>query len=175
MKKVLFLLTMISLYSLPALAQDDPKFEGFIGFSLRPNPEFKLFAGYLTAFEAKVWGPIGVVGEYSHFDDGEFGKRNTIMGGPRFRYRKGERYSPFGHVLFGGADTNLLEYTESENSRETTFGMVIGGGADIIANKWISIRAIQFDIVMTRQLETHVYTWNESHRISFGIVLKFGH
>jgi hypothetical protein len=110
---------------------------------------------------------------------------NTFLIGPRFSLRTNSRFTPFAHFQIGlskikKTDLKMTYSFSSEDneyladntlSNQTTysikgnlagnisnigFAMSLGGGVDCKINKWLSLRLIQADYLMTR----HGYNYN---------------
>lgn len=162
MKKLLAVFAFLSLFSLPAFAQENPAFEIFGGYSLVHGDEDTVH-GFAIAGEGDVTDLFGIVGEFG-FYDAEGSKAYTFMAGPRVGYRA-ESIRPFAHVLLGGAHFT----TDSGNFSETHFSMAFGGGLDISVNESFSIRPAQFDIISVKWENM----WDNDLRYSAGVVLTF--
>jgi opacity protein-like surface antigen len=162
MKKLFIAMALVSLFCIPAFAQDYPKAEVFGGFSVlsvgdgdRWNP---------LGFQASVAGNLnetfGIVGDFgAQFKDSAH--VFEYMGGPRFTYRT-DAVSVFGHALFGGV-------TIGNGSSESAFAMGFGGGLDVNINESFAVRAIQFDWIPLR--DDGIW-YNNQVRFGFGIVIK---
>ena len=157
---------MISLFSLPALAQDVPQFEVFGGYSLlNLGGTGKDYGqGFIGAVEGNVTGWFGIVGEFGFYDF-EMGSSYYYMGGPRFSYRT-DHVRTFGHFLFGGINAK----DDNGSISDTEFGWGFGGGIDIAVNDIIAIRPAQFDVI-----SVHTNTgFHVDGRYSGGVVFTFG-
>lgn len=199
MNKLLPGLVMLCLLSIPAIAQDVPKFEVFGGYSLlRDSGNDDLdtsettLNGFAAAFEANIHPNIGIVGEFNFYQDTESWTEYEYAGesrwrhmpflfGPRFNYRK-DKFRVFGHYLLGAVRSSYLDKGDDgsvwEDWSDTNFGQAIGGGLDIVLNKTISIRPAQIDWLSVKISDSgedwSVDTWNRSFRYSGGIVFTFG-
>jgi hypothetical protein len=71
---------------------------------------------------------------------------------------------PFVHALFGGA--TIMTGGVSENS----FAMLLGGGLDMGLRKWIGLRLVQADWLMTKFGDQEQ---DRQCRVSAGVVIKF--
>lgn len=108
--------------------------------------------------------------------------------GPRFTYRRWERLTPFAEGLVGVANSRFtassVGLTNAVSS--TAFAAAFGGGVDYTVKRWLAIRVIQADYVVTRFREIGVdqvtgivgftgqrRTQNNA-RASAGIVIRFG-
>jgi len=113
------------------------------------------------------------------------GGLSTYLFGPQFKYY-GHKFQPFAQTLFGGARSNLWTnlLTATGISGVSTknisgFSMVIGGGVDYNLNRWISIRPVEFDYLMTRLNPAFLTVVGgiqnqNSFRYSCGVVLQLG-
>jgi len=111
----------------------------------------------------------------------------TYLFGPQFKVRA-HYFQPFGHILFGGAHTNVYANAFkkicqplpegcpiSKSPTADAFAMAFGGGLDIPVNKTISIRPAEFDYFLTRFDNPFTGTANQHNfRYSGGIVFTFG-
>jgi opacity protein-like surface antigen len=167
MKKLLAVLVLLGLCCIPALAQDNPKFEVFGGYSRIVGDDGA--NGFSASVEARIRGPLGVVGEFGYFDMATEG-RYSFLAGPRISYRKDKLYRPFGHVLLGGVNGGSDEgYPD-----DTLFTVAAGGGVDMIINERFSVRPLQIDVVGVRYKFENVTSWTSDFRYSAGFVVKFG-
>jgi len=112
----------------------------------------------------------------------------TYLFGPQIKVRA-HRFQPYGHLLFGGAHTNVYGNAFhticqpivggcgfSGAPASDAFAMDFGGGVDIPVHKNISIRPVQFDYLLTRFHNPFTGDNNQNNfRYSAGIVFAFGH
>ena len=189
MQKLLFVVALLLALPLIASAQDDaPKVEIFGGYSyLRLNEDFTGLDRDLNGFNTSVtlnlnkW--FGIANEFS----GHFGTTNIIgvnsdfnvylVGvGPRVAYRGIDRVTPFAHILFGVARSDLKFGGALGTLSNAGFAMIVGGGLDVKVTDNIALRLFQADYVLTRinhQIGTS--TDNQSNfRASTGVVLRLG-
>ncbi len=173
MKSSLILIVLVGLLA-PLMAQDYPKAEVFGGYQyLRfndvggcgysngfgcPTINFNGWDASVTGFFTKYLGVTGdFSGAYGSFNetgtfDGVTGKVNfpthvyTFTGGPVIAYREG-KINPFVHALFGGAHASVSasESGVSVSATKNVFAMLIGGGVDLRATKFISVRLVDAD------------------------------
>src|SRR5246127_1773285 len=107
----------------------------------------------------------------------------TYLFGPQIKVRA-HGIQPFGHLLFGGAHTNVYGNafqtlcqpitgncgTVKEPTAEA-FAMDFGGGVDIPINQAISFRPVQIDYLLTRYSNPFTKTSNQNNfRYSVGAV-----
>ena len=135
------------------------------GFNIAPNPTF----------------PLGASGNVQ-------GNLFTYLFGPQIKVRA-HAIQPFGHLLFGGAHTNVYGNafhticqpiaggcTLSKAPAADAFAMDFGGGVDIPVHKNVSIRPAEFDYLLTRFHNPFTGDNNQNNfRYSAGIVFGFGH
>ena len=185
LKVVVCLLALASLFGATAHAQDVPKFDLFAGYSyVRANPSttgvdsFNLHGGDASiAYNANHWlsGVADFGGYHANniLGTGVDGTLSTYLVGPRVSYRRFERVTPFGQVLFGvahiGGD-NGLGFSSSNNS----FAMTVGGGVDVRVSHRFSLRPIQVDYLLTHFNEFNLGAQNQNNlRVSTGVVFHF--
>jgi hypothetical protein len=171
MKKLIMLLAVLFVASLPAHAQTDyPGAEIFGGYSYF-NTDFgdrESQHGWGASFTGNLGPRVGLVAEFSgnykkiegflaDFDTRTY----TYLFGPRFSYRT-DAATVFGHILVGGATTQI------ENFSDTNFALAAGGGVDINVNKSFAIRAAQIDYIP-------IFADDTIHNFRYmgGIVIKF--
>ncbi len=159
MKNVLFILIAILVFSLAAYAQEVPKAEIFLGYEyLRFAPAVPLsssinFNGGGGAVTFNFSKYVGVKAEFTGAGK-EGSSIFTYMFGPQVAMRNQSRVTPFVHMLFGGAHSDI--YSNLPQPRAVTgfgkdaFAMAAGGGLDVKATRSVSIRLGQFDYLMTR-------------------------
>ena len=135
------------------------------GFNIAPNPTF----------------PAGAHGDVQ-------GNLFTYLFGPQIKVRA-HHVEPFGHLLFGGAHSNVYGdafktlcqpivggCAFSKAPAGEAFAMDFGGGIDIPVHKHIAIRPAEFDYLLTRFHNPFTGDNNQNNfRYSAGIVFAFGH
>jgi len=135
------------------------------GFNIAPNPIF----------------PGGASGSIS-------GNLFTYLFGPQIKVRA-HHFQPFGHLLFGGAHTNVYGNafktlcqpivngcTLSKSPSADAFAMDFGGGIDIPLGQHFAIRPAQVDYLLTRFSNPFTGSNNQNNfRYSAGILFAFGH
>jgi hypothetical protein len=120
--------------------------------------------------------PTGLTGKVQ-------GNMFTYLFGPQMKVRA-HKIQPFGHLLFGGAHTNvygnalktlcqpiagICGITKAPTAE--AFAMDFGGGVDIPINKIISFRPAQIDYLLTRYSNPFTKTNNQNNfRYSVGIL-----
>lgn len=169
MRKMMLIVGIVVLASLPALGQEFPKAEVFFGGSLlradgAPSGQ-QLFGGWQASLSANFRESIGFTADLG-------GQYRSILGqgvsqyeylfGPRL-VRRGEGITAFTHFLFGGV-------TVRSGGSETGFGMAFGAGMDLDVGRRVAIRVVQFDYMPSR----FSGMWFNDIRYGFGIVFKAG-
>ncbi len=201
MRKLVWLCGVILLLSVPAMAQDEPRFDLFGGYSyVRVNLEGDTHAnlnggsGAVAFYPSKHFGFVGDFGGYklSTLKSGSAttcapasapcevsvsGSVFTYLFGPRIRFG-GERATPFAQALFGGA--HIGDITSGGSSicsttcSENAFAMTLGGGLDVKVSQHFSFRG-QAEYLMTRFTDptssTGAKGTQNNARISVGIVI----
>jgi len=185
MKRLLLVLAVVMLCGLPVLAQDVPKAEIYGGYLLI-HDENVTTNGIMAALEGNVMPRLGIVAEFGF---GAQTNKDLVPGdsiklrayqylfGPRFSLLRTDKVRIFAHALFGG-DTRSADATVNgtfwRDGSTSFFAMAYGGGVDVAANKWLSIRLAQVDIEITRWNTGTNNTWDNSLRYSGGLVFKLG-
>lgn len=161
------------LFATCAFAQDEPRFETYLGYSFtRVNsginvPAFSANGGVgEVAFNFNKW--LAAVGSFNAVHNGNIHDLHvdqTLFGymfGPRVNLRFGH-LTPFLETLFGAThdsrsfrvpgttvvvgNTTLAQRFVNDAS---AFSMEIGGGLDLPINEHLAFRPIKFDYYMTR-------------------------
>jgi opacity protein-like surface antigen len=200
MRRLFLILLLVVSSATFVSAQETPRAEIFGGYSyLRFKPADTLIDGFnLNGWNASVAGNVnrwfGVVADFSgHYGTPRrFGvdtdiKTHSFLFGPRFSYRRNEKFTPFAHALFGV--TNARGRTPGISSSQTGFAAAIGGGLDVRASERVAIRVVQADYLLTRlKGEEIACVFNallppcpvpqtdtqHNVRLSFGVVFRFG-
>jgi opacity protein-like surface antigen len=167
---MLVVLGLFLLAASPALAQDTPQGELFVGYTyartnLRTNttPEVKDSANLHGVNVAGGWNVnkwFGIYGDYAYHggtEDNLFEgflpkteiRLNSFTFGPRVTYRT-ERVAPYGQVLFGGVHGSFKEKTSGVKVDDTALAVIVGGGVDVKVNDTISIRVVEASYYLTR-------------------------
>jgi hypothetical protein len=164
---------VLFLFAVGAFAQDEPKFETYLGYSFtRVNSGIDVSAfsaqGGLgeVAFNFNRW--LAAVGSFNAVHNGNIHNVHldqTLFGynfGPRVNLRHG-RITPFVEALFGATHDsrsfqvpgtsvkvgNTILAQRFVNSANA-FSMLFGGGLDLPINKHLAFRPIKLDYYMTR-------------------------
>lgn len=177
------LLALLVIFGIPAHAQEYSKVDVFAGYSLfRATPatsgfnSFTLNGGSASgAFNINNW--LGGVADFGGYHNGNIlntgasGTLYTYLFGPRVSYRKYDRFTPFGQVLFGGAHASSTTFAAGS---EHAFAWALGGGLDARVNNRFSVRLGQLEYLMTRfgELGSGSKTQN-NFRFSAGVLIHF--
>lgn len=175
--RTIALLTMclLLIMSVFAVAQEAPKAEIFGGYQLtRVNPGHGINNFNLNGWDAAVNGYfhryVGVTADFS----GTYGSPSSVsthlytyMFGPTLRATNSSPFTPFAHVLFGGAHISGSQGGSSIS--DSGFAWAPGAGLDVKAGSFLSLRVAQFDF-----LQTHISSETQNNfRYSAGLVLRF--
>lgn len=89
----------------------------------------------------------------------------SILYGPRF-FRKGRKFTPFGHVLFGITHVNAEVSATGPHISDTSFTAAPGGGLDIAF-----LKKSYFRLFQAEYFHTNLQGDSHSHlRVSTGVV-----
>lgn len=179
------MLTFIGLLTLGGTvrAQNVPQGELFAGFTytrlndLTPRSPSQDAFGFNLQGVYNVNRILGIVGDFgAHYDNAT--NLYTFMAGPRVNLR-GERLTPFAHVLLGGARASRVPVGGSVPLRfdgDGGFAMAMGGGLDVKVSDTVSLRPIQGEYLFTKIGGSgSVLRDTQSHlRLSFGVNFTFG-
>ncbi|MGH9771943.1 MAG: OmpA family protein [Candidatus Acidiferrales bacterium] len=114
------------------------------------------------------------------------GSAYTYVFGPRFSYRRYERFTPFVQALFGGAHASSVTMSGCTGiasctplGSENAFATMLGTGFDIQISHHLALRPFEGDFLLTHfknPLSTggQESGWQDNVRFSAGIVLRFG-
>src|SRR5262245_29539058 len=169
MKPFLAVLALVPLSALVASATDVPMAEAFLGYNFvrfNPNSDFVPSfnangGGGQFAYNFNKWiSGVFDMGAVTNGTIGRFSIDSTVLNfvaGPRVYFRNESRFTPFGHVLFGGAYSTasaeiqvpgeiippglIVDHRQAISARlnasHTGFAMMAGGGLDIKVSKHI--------------------------------------
>ncbi len=171
-KSILIIVLCVVALVVPLAAQDRPTVSVFGGYQytrigglggVNTN-------GWNAAVTADVNRWLGVKADFSgaYKSAGEItAKAYTYTFGPVFS-RRGERFTPYVHALFGGfrASTGFRGLGASTNG----FAMMLGGGADARVSGRVSVRLVQVDWITW---SAQGVTEKKNARISTGLVFRF--
>ncbi len=155
----------------PLAAEDYPKVELFGGYQhtrvgVAPDIGANGWNAAITG-NANRW--FGVTADFSgaYNNVATFGLRaHTFAFGPSFALR-GERVTPFAHLLLGGFRASAG--ASGFNVGLSGFAMLTGGGVDVRVWKRVSVRLFQLDWILW---EGAGVTEKKNGRISSGIVIR---
>ncbi len=183
--------------ALGAYAQDTPKVEIPLGFSminvhpnLDPITSFNVFGGG-GQVDFNFGNYFGIKADFMGYTQGS-GLRNqlekhgfvgaangnvfTYMFGPQVKKHTGV-FQPFGEALFGAAHTNAYATILTDEGKilsgsgdNNGFAMALGGGIDLQVARHFAIRPVEVDYLLTRFTANHVsgYTANQNNFRYFG-------
>jgi hypothetical protein len=109
----------------------------------------------------------------------------TYLFGPQIKFRT-PKFQPFGHLLFGGAHSNVYgnafkaicstatPCAFSKAPAGDAFAMAVGGGIDIPIHKNVQFRPAEVDYLMTNFSNQFNNTNQNNFRFSAGINFTFG-
>ncbi len=186
--------------------QDTPVAEWFLGYSFwramptaNDNRMAHLYGGSTSvAQNLNSW--VGLTADFSEFGnssltlvgpsgDRTVGSNGTVLTyafGPRFSYRRYERFTPFAQVLFGVAYASSVTITGCTGNPNCTplasdnaFAELMGAGFDININHRIALRPLEADFLLTHFRDAfsaggQTRGWQNNVRLSSGIVFRFG-
>jgi outer membrane protein OmpA-like peptidoglycan-associated protein len=162
-----------------------PKFELAVGYSyinFNPGDGFSNFNnhganGGFTYNANRFLGLTAELGGY-HFERDVNGNKlsgglTSYLFGPRLNLRKFDHFVPFGEFLIGGVHGGAQ--VTGDNS-QNTFALALGGGVDVVFNKYVAWRFAQIDYLMTNFSGTNVNPTARQNnvRLGTGLVLRFG-
>lgn len=183
-----------------------PRVEWFLGYSFwRAVPTaFSNRMGYLhgggTSIAYNLNRYVGLVADFGGYDNNRLtlftptasqtfhsdGSAYTYLFGPRFSYRRYERFTPFAQALFGGAHASSVTISGCTGTPTCTplgsdnaFATVLGAGIDIKISRHVALRLIDADFLLTH-FRNPISTdglergWQKNVRLSTGIVFRFG-
>jgi outer membrane immunogenic protein len=189
LRNVSLVVCMLLIVAAFAAAQDFPKVEAALGYSMVRVSSTGFIEKYTTQggssnIALNFSKHVGLVADFGGYNNNNIRGVNvdnttfTYLFGPRFSHRT-DKVTLFGDALFGGAHIsasgNIVEngvttkIAESNNS----FSMVIGGGFDFNVSKHMAIRPAQFDYLMTRFNPFNSSPTQNNLRYSAMVVFKF--
>jgi len=173
MKKLVWATFVLSLLATVSRAQSTPTADVAVEYS-----HLQILKGYTinlngasgsVAFNVNHWfGVAGDVGVYHGYPAVSL-TGETYTFGPRFSYRKSERFVPFAQALFGGSHFSASSGGITGGGNEFAFGL--GGGADIALGRSgkFAVRP-QFEYFGIRSNGSTT----DSVRLSVGLVYRIG-
>ena len=194
----------------PALRADNtptPKVEWFLGYSFwRAMPtansnRMSYLNGGSTSVAYNFNRYVGVVADFGGYGNSRLtlfsptgsqtvnsdGSGYTYVFGPRFSYRKYERFTPFVQVLLGGVHASSVTISGCAGNpnctalgSDNTFAVMMGTGLDIKINRHIALRPFEGRFPPLTHFDNPLSPggqergWQDNVRFSAGIVLLFG-
>jgi outer membrane protein OmpA-like peptidoglycan-associated protein len=167
-----------------------PKVDLFMGYSfvrfntnegVKENFDWHGATGAIAGNVNRWFGLVADFGVYTikGLPANTSGKAYTVLFGPQFSHR-GQRWTPFGHVLFGAAhlwDIQVVPPTSSaffnHSFSANGFATALGGGLDLNFNKVVSLRVFQGEFLITKFHDGFDNSQNNV-RASAGLVFHFG-
>ncbi|MHB8542154.1 MAG: OmpA family protein [Candidatus Acidiferrales bacterium] len=183
-----------------------PKMEWFFGYSFwraMPTSSSNRMAylhGGSTSFAYNFNRYLGLVADFGGYDNTKLtlfnstssrtvnsgGSAYTYVFGPRFSYRRHERFTPFFQALFGGAHASSVTISGCTTGANCTplasdnaFAAMLGAGFDVKIGQHIALRPFQGDFLLTHFRDPFSTNgqgrgWQKNVRFSTGIVFRFG-
>jgi hypothetical protein len=170
----MFCLLVSLTIALPALAQDAPHWEVFLGYSnLQADvtgSDLMLHGGHFSLTEnVNNWfGGLLDISGHVREDRENFTDTETIAYGPQFTLRKFRSITPSAHVSVGVVRTSA-GFLSIPNSR-IDLAVVAGGAIDIPLGKRLAFRLVQADWIGTRFEDPSI---RNNIRLSTGIQFHF--
>lgn len=184
---------------------DTPRVELFTGFSylrgapsLQPGNRLSGLYGGSTSVAFNLNRSFGLVTDFSGYRNTELGligpgalpnrvvkadgTAYSLLFGPRFSYRKHDRFVPFAQVLVGGIQASKVNISGCTGTgctplpEQGSFALTAGGGFDIKLQRHVAFRLVQAEYMMTRfaDVTSGVRTGQNDLRLSSGLVFRFG-
>jgi len=181
MKRILGLLALLALSTVPAMAQLDntPKLEVGGGYMFRSyNLQFgprQNFNGFFVTADYNVTNWLGVDmdfdGGYASIE-GTPVHQYTYMFGPQVYPIGHHKITPFVHALFGGSAFLIPSVSVANNN---AFGFSVGGGVDWSLTHHIAIRLGQFDFEQVRNFDggTSGNPVQNDYKYKGGVIFRF--
>ena len=140
------------------------------------------FTGALAGNVNRWFSLVGDFGVYRIKDlpPSVTGSAYTFLFGPQFS-RRGERWTPFVHALFGAARLADIQASTiptgsaffNRSFSQNSFATALGGGLDANINKHVGIRIFQIEYLLTKFTDGGDNK-QDNLRASAGLVLHFG-
>lgn len=173
MNRIVFAALAFALLAMPSRAQDTPQADVAVGYGFIEVPQgftFMMHGGSgSVAFNINNW--LAVVGDFGayHADPGVSLTAETYTFGPRFSYRRWDRFIPFAQLLLGGQHASAV--TTGFTNASNAFALGAGGGFDVGLD-----RGGRF--ALRPQMEYFGFRANgimtTTARLSIGIVYRIG-
>ena len=173
MRKLLLMFAVMSVMSLPMLAQENYKAEIFGGYQYTRlgGSNGTNFNGWNAAATGNLNSWFGITGDISGAYKSESGAHlhlHNFLFGPTVSYNRASKVKPFAHALFGfsRADAGISGLASGSDN---AFAMALGGGIDVGIGRNFAVRLVQADYLMTRFGSAS----QNNARISVGLVARF--
>ena len=185
---------------------DTPKLEWFMGYSFwramptSTNNRMGYLHGGSTSLAYNFNKYLGLVADFGGFDNSRLtlfsptgsrtvdadGSVYTYTAGPRFSYRKYERFTPFVQALAGGTHASAVTISGCTGSpscaplgTDNAFAAMFGAGFDIKISRHFALRPFEGDFLLTHFDDASttgaaVRGWQKNARFSTGMVFRFG-
>ena len=161
-------------------AQDHSKVDVFAGYSYDRwdgAKKFNLNGGSASvAYNVNSW--LSGVADFGGYHNGNVQNTgldftlSTYLFGPRISYRRWNRVTPFGEVLFGVERVSTS--TATANRSDNGFAMTAGGGFDLNLARHFSVRPVKVDYLLTRFAAAGAAPQSQKNlRVSTGVVFHF--
>ena len=182
-----------------------PRTELFLGYSyLRATPTYASgnrlvdLNGGDASIAFNFTRSFGLVTDFGGFADSQLalagpganpvgtsdskGSAYTFLFGPKFSYRRHDRFVPFAQVLAGGIYVSPVTLNGCSGTAciplpaQTSFALTAGGGLDLKVQKHLALRLVQGEYLMTRLDDTTTGLSRSQNdiRLSAGLVFRFG-
>lgn len=131
MKKLMWAALVLTLAAATSFAQNTPKADVGVGYAYLHATvsgtgfNFNGFSGSVAYNVTSVLGIAGDIGYYHNSTAGVGTNAESYTFGPRFSFRKNDRFTPYAQALFGGA------HVSSSGASTNPFAFAFGGGTDI--------------------------------------------
>ena len=146
----------------PAMAQERPKAEAFLGGSFLRNSSTN-YGGWNGSITGNLNSWLGVTADFSGHYNSPL-RIYTYTVGPHLAVPEDTGLVPFMQATLGVARLSV------PGAHANGFGAYIGGGLDWIAREHIAVRLLEIDALLTRISGNN----SSGTRLSFGVVFRLG-
>jgi len=195
-KSLLLLLLLLLSLTIPCLAQENPEWELFGGYSLQKTGVREFFkstptlytprdrTAYLGGWDVSLtenvnrWfgGTLDISGHYKTRDllgSSNRERLHSVLYGPRFFYRT-HGFVPFAHILIGLAHAERTVLPPGPHQSDNAFAAALGGGLDVNLAKRAAVRVFQAEYFRTTLPNEAFGTKPTGYRASFGMIFYLG-
>lgn len=197
---------VVALHSWGESENYTPKIEWFLGYSFwRAMPtassnRMGFLHGGSTSVAYNFNRYVGVVADFAGFDNSRLTLLTTTVSqtvdangsaysytfGPRFSYRRNERFTLYFQALFGAAHASSVTISGCAEASKCTplgaddaFVTMFGTGFDIKISRHIALRLFEGNFLLTHfrnplATDSETRGWQKNARFSTGIVFHFG-